>query len=104
MTGDRSLAEHSPSQNALTRERETDLGVSRVKHAQEQIIRVCRAAGDVVAPREKTKTSNAIRIILFLTARETVTVNSLLEEFNPTGIGVNVQGVTFQNVDIAASS
>ncbi|KYN32193.1 hypothetical protein ALC56_13571 [Trachymyrmex septentrionalis] len=33
MTGDRSLAERSPSQNALTRERETDLGVSRVKHA-----------------------------------------------------------------------
>lgn len=55
-------------------------------------------------PSEKTKTSNAIRIILFLTARETVTVNSLLEESNPTGIGVNVQGVTFQNVDIAVSS
>ncbi|KYN01060.1 hypothetical protein ALC62_08286 [Cyphomyrmex costatus] len=55
MTGARSLAERSPSQNALTRERETDLGVSRVKHAQEQIIRECRAAGDValrrVAPR-----------------------------------------------------
>lgn len=106
MTGDHSLSEICAHlRKTRPREKGKPISAYPAQNARKSKLHVYAVLRET--PRwyssEKTKMSNTrYGLILFLTARETVTLNSLLEESNPARVGVNVQGITFQYVNSVA--